>query len=104
MRVSRSSLVHRLMAIAAAMCFAALTLGCMAWLHLAEHPGKHDPGHCSICLALSGQVKEVDPGAAVHVQSGQALSEPIRVNAETRILASPSFRLNARSPPPSGPV
>ena len=104
MRVNRSNLTHRFMVLAAGLGFAALTMGLIARLHLAEHPDKHDSDHCSICISLSGQVKEVDPGTSVQVQSGQAVSEAIRIAPETPVPASPSFSLNARSPPQSFPV
>jgi len=104
MCIGRSNLVHRFVALAAGLGFAALTLGIIIRLHLAEHPGDHDSGHCSTCLALSGQVKEVDPGTTVLAQPGQAISEPIWVTPETPVLTSSSFRLNARSPPLSFPV
>ncbi len=103
MRVNRSDLIHRLAALAAGLGFTALTLGGMAWLHLAEHRDAHDSHNCLTCVSLSGHAKQIDPGTAVEVQLVQAVSEPARVAPETPILASRPLGLSARSPPLSFP-
>lgn len=103
MRVNRSDLIHRLAALAAGLAFTALTLGGMAWLHLAEHHDAHDSHNCLTCVSLSGHVKQVDTGTPVEVQVVQAVSEPARVAPEAPIPASCPLRLTARSPPLSLP-